>query len=867
MSETPPDPAEPDNLRLRLRRDTSSAWSRGRERLRAVRLKLATLVPAGWRETFFEMWRGHRWFRAGGYVLAAILLANFLVWATISRNLPSADRLLDYQPPLPSMVRGADGSIIYSYARERRVQLRFVDFPKPLINAFLSAEDKNFWTHGGVDYIGIAQAMVDYVGKVGSGQRARGGSTITQQVAKNILIGNEYSVGRKFKEMILARRIEGVLSKQQILELYLNEIPLGRQSFGVQAAARAYFGKDVNDLALHEAAFLAILPKAPETYGRAQFAAKALDRRNWVLDQMVKNSWASRAEADAAKAQPLGLIARRAESYDPAVGYYVEEVRRRLKEDYGENADDGANSVYAGGLWVRTGLDPELQKAAQDALRTGLLRYASGKGWPGPIMHVDFDPAHWQGDLIAQNKQLSYKDWRVGMVLKRSGSQGSIGFADGAVGPLAGIADPVRAGDIIAAQPTGDVWTARAVPGVSGGIMAQSPYNGRVLALAGGFDAGLDSFNRATQAQRQPGSTIKPFVYATALDAGMTPATMVPDQPFCVYQGAALGQKCFRNFGGEGGTGTHTMRWGLEQSRNLMTVHIANDTGMDKVVKTLDRVGIGKFQPYLSFALGAGDTTVAQMVNAYSALANMGVQYDQTLIDYVQDRRGKVIWRADNRRCDGCNMAEWDGKPMPRVIPRGRQVIDARTAYQVVHMLEGVITRGTGASLRDLNLPLFGKTGTTTGPTNVWFMGGSADVVSGVYLGYDQPRSLGGYAQGGTFAAPIFKQLVQATRARWAHTPFIAPAGVRLVKIERVSGQRVFEGVPSDDPKAEIIWEAFKPETEPQRASRAEQIAAKRAELLTQIKRGAAASAGSAPEAPVREDVPADFVTDKGGVY
>ena len=867
MTDAPlPDPAdEPENRRLRVRRGAAGGWARAVELFHGLRLRAAALVPPHWRESFADMWRAHRWFRIGGYLLGGLLAANLLLWVTVSRNLPSADRLIDYQPPLPTMVRGADGSVVYSYARERRVQLRFVDFPQPLINAFLSAEDKNFWSHGGVDYIGLAQAVVDYTVKFGSGQRARGGSTITQQVAKNILIGNEYSVGRKLKEMILARRIEGVLAKQQILELYLNEIPLGRQSFGVQAAARAYFGKDVGDLALHEAAFLAILPKAPETYGRAQFVAKAIDRRNWVLDQMVKNGWATRAAADAAKAQPLGLVPRRVEAYDPSVGYYVEEVRRRLADQYGENAEDGPNSIYAGGLWVRTSLDPELQKAAQDALRSGLLRYASGKGWPGPIRHIAVDPDHWQRDLALQNRSVSYKDWRVGLVLSRNGSSGQIGFPDGAVGPLSGIPDPVRAGDIIAAQPVGNVWVARPVPGVSGGMLVESPYNGRVLALAGGFDPGIDDFNRATQAQRQPGSTIKPFVYATALDAGMTPSTMVPDQSFCVYQGAALGQKCFRNFGGEGGTGEHTMRWGLEQSRNLMTVHIANDTGMDKVTKTLDRVGIGKYQPYLSYALGAGESTVAQMVNAYAALANMGVQYQQSLIDYVQDRSGKVIWRADDRRCDGCNMAEWDGKPMPRLPLKGRQVLDPRTAYQVVHMLEGVVTRGTAASLHDLGLPLFGKTGTTSGPTNVWFVGGSPDIIGGAYIGYDQPRSLGGYAQGSTFAVPIMRQFITATRAHWNHVPFPAPAGVQLVKIDRLSGRRVFEGVATDDPKAEIIWEAFKPQTEPQRASRQELLAARRNELLAQIKRGVAANGGDA--GPQREDLPDDVPGAKGGIY
>ena len=844
------EPRQGEDLQLRIRREA-------RGRLRSL---LAPLAPAGgW---IAQKWRGSRLFRIGSVGLGGGLALLAAVYFAVLWNMPSADRLLTYQPPLPTIVRGADGAIIYSYARERRVQLRYVDFPKQLVNAFLSAEDKNFFHHGGVDFIGLGQAVVDYGLKYGSGERARGGSTITQQVAKNILIGNEYSVSRKLKEMILARKIEGVLSKQQILELYLNEIPLGRQSFGVQAAARAYFGKDVDQLALHEAAFLAILPKAPETYGRAKFEEKALTRRNWVLDQMVKNAAITPEAAAAAKAQPLGLITRRAESYDPAVGYFAEEVRRQLMDKYGENAEDGPNSVYAGGLWVRSSLDLELQKASQEALRGGLLRYWSGKGWHGPIAHIDLDPVQWQGQLILLNKTLAYKDWRVGVVLSRRGGAGEVGFTDGGKGPLMGIPAPVRRGDVIAVAPLGGgAWGVRILPGVGGGMMVEQPATGRVLAMVGGFDFGLDSFNRATQAQRQPGSTIKPFVYATALDNGMTPATMVPDQTFCVYQGAGLGQKCFKNFGDEGGGGIHTMRWGLEQSRNLMTVHIANDTGMDKVVKTFERVGIGKYPSYFSYALGAGETTVGQMVNAYAALANNGLQHSQTLIDYIADRSGKVIWRSDERTCNGCSMAEWDGKPMPRFAPRGRQVMDARTAYQTVHMLEGVVQRGTAASLRDLGLPLFGKTGTTTGPTNVWFVGGSSSIVGGVYLGYDQPKSLGGYAQGGTYAAPIFKQFVLSTKERWDHTPFVAPPGVQMVRISRSTGQRVFAGTPSDDPKAEVIWEAFKPETQPERASRQEQIAARRSELLDAIRRGFAAVGGKVLPSGGGEDM----VVEQGG--
>ncbi|KHK91177.1 penicillin-binding protein 1A [Novosphingobium malaysiense] len=821
--------------------------------------------PSGAMAAFATTWREHKWWRRFAYLCLAgfVCLAGF--WIVLTRDLPDASKLLEYQPPLPTMVRDIDGEIVYSYARERRVQLRFVDFPKPLVNAFLSAEDKTFWTHGGVDFTGLAGAVVDYVSKLGTGGRAKGGSTITQQVAKNILIGDEYSVTRKLKEMIVAHRIEGVLSKQQILELYLNEIPLGRQSFGVQAAARAYFGKDVGDLDLHEAAFLAILPKAPERYGRKKYEGMAITRRNWVLDQMVDNGWASRADAEAAKAKPLGLIPRRTESYDPSNGYFVEEVRRRLIDRYGEKAEDGPNSVYAGGLWVRTSLDRKLQKAVRASLRKGLLNFHGNRGWTGPVAHIN-KLDNWQTQLIVSNRTIDYKDWRVGVILDRSGDSGRIGFSDGNIATLTNLADKAKPGDFVVAEPvSGGTWALRTIPEVSGGMVMEQPATGRVLAMQGGFDFGLGSFNRATQAERQPGSTIKPFVYATALQNGMTPATQVLDGTFCVYQGAALGQKCFKNFGNEGGGGSHTLRWGLEQSRNLMTVRIANDTGMSRVVKTFQRMGIGDYKPYLSFALGAGETTVERMVNAYSALANNGVQYSPSVIDYVQDRNGKVIWRADTRRCDTCDMAEWDGRPMPRIPRKGKQVIDADTAYQVIHMLEGVVIRGTAVRLRDLKLPIFGKTGTTNGPTDVWFMGGNQDYVGGVYVGYDNPRSLGGWAQGGRIAAPIFKDVVLATRDRWTDRPLLAPPGIRMVRIDRVTGKQVMGVEPSDEPKASVIWEAFKPDSEPREYTAQDDFTRRRDALVAQIsqareERQAANARAAAGEAQ-------DFAEEQGGLY
>lgn len=823
-------------IKDRLRGDSAAAWA--------------------W---FLENWRGHRLFRWAAAAAGVLILALVGIWIFLARDLPDAEGLVVYETPLPTVVRGIDGEIVHSYARERRVQLQYPDFPQQLIEAYLAAEDKTFFSHGGVDLTGTANAVFDYARKYGSGERAVGGSTITQQVAKNLLLGDEYSITRKLKEMILARRIEGVLSKEEILELYLNEIPLGRRSFGVQAAAQAYFNKDVADLDLHEMAFLAILPKAPERYGRTRFADLAIDRRNFVLRQMEENGFISEEEMSAAQALPLGLATQRS-SRSVDAGYFLEEVRRQLLADFGETAEEGPNSVYAGGLWVRTSLDPEMQIAARDALRAGLRRYHGNRGWSGPIATIDVSEGNWAGQLQSSFLGINYEDWRIGVVTLKSGSSATIGFSDGSEAPLLSPPSAMRAGAVVAVEPSGSGYRLAAIPEVAGGFLAQSVQTGRVLAMQGGFDFRLSDFNRATQAERQPGSTIKPFVYATGLDNGMTPASEVPDQTFCYYQGATLGEKCFRNFSGEEG-GVHTMRWGLEQSRNLMTVHIAMDAGMPEVTDTFRRMEIGSYEPYPAFALGAGDTTVMKMVNAYAALANHGRLNPPTVIDYVQDRRGKVIWRADNRRCDRCNMAEWDGQPMPRFGVKGEQVLDARTAFQVVHMLEGVVTRGTATRLRDLNLPLFGKTGTTNGPTNAWFVGGTPEIVAGVYVGHDQPRNLGGWVQGGNTAAPIFKQFVQETRDKWSDQPAVAPSGIRMVRIDRRTGKRVFDQWPSDEPLADTIWEAFKPDTEPPRKTRQDQIAALRDELLELIRRGNGGALASS------DGQPNDFVEEQGGIY
>ncbi|MGK6318517.1 penicillin-binding protein 1A [Sphingomonas sp. DT-204] len=837
--------ADQPDLRLRLQRDASGLWA-------AIR----------------RVW-ARRWVRWLSYAAGGLAVLFGILWVSLASGLPSVDKLKAYEPPLPTNVRGGDGTPIQSYARERRVQLSYDEYPPLLVRAFLAAEDRTFFEHHGVDYPGIVSAMIT---NLTNDRRPIGASTITQQVAKNLLIGNERSYIRKAKEAMLAFRIEDTLTKPQILELYLNSISLGRNAFGVEAASHAYFDKELNELSLAQMAYLAILPKGPSNYSPDRYPDRALARRNWVLGEMLRNRFITQAQHDQAVAEPLGTVSRRSPRYDPNGGYFIEEVRRQLLERFGETDKDGPHSVYAGGLWVRTSYDPRLQQYAQDALREGLLRFDRGRGWSGPLGRAEIEGGSWLGPFIAANIGIHYADWRTAIVIDAGGDAATIGFGDGRTGTLPrwGAQMPVRGrggtafaalkpGDIIAVAPENGQWALRSVPRISGAFVVEEPATGRVLAMQGGFDSRLSSFNRATQAMRQPGSTIKPIVYSAALANGMTPATIIVDGPFCVYQGARLGQKCFRNFSG-GGSGPHTMRWGIEQSRNLMTVRAAATVGMNHVVDMIQRLGVSerKLPAYLSYALGAGETTVTRMVNAYAILVNQGRALTPTLIDYVQDRHGKVIWPANWRACERCNAPDWDGKPMPRPTIRWRQAVDALTAYQMVHITEGVIQRGTATILRDLKRPMMGKTGTTNGPTDVWFVGGTPQMIGGLYLGYDSPSNLGGYAQGGTIAAPIFKAFAQKAYEGLSVVPFRAPPGIRMMRIDRASGRPVYGAWPvSNDGKPAVIWEAFKPETEPRRARRTQE---------DQARKAAAAATQAAPQAQQRPS-DSDFLQREGGIY
>jgi len=782
-------------------------------------------------------WFQRRWVKRLAIAGAAAFALFTGVWLYFATGLPSAQTLLAYQPPLPTNVRGYNGDPIQTFARERRVNLAYDEYPKVVVEAFISAEDKTFFEHGGIDYPGLLGAVGDYAVKtITGGGRARGGSTITQQVAKYLLQDSSYNIGRKIREAILAFRLESTLSKEQILELYLNSIFLGRNAYGVQAASRAYFDKDIDDLTLPEAAYLAVLPKAPANYDPVRATERALERRNYVLREMYGNGYITEAQWRSAAATPLGTIRYGAgEQVRDMGGYFMEEVRRQLLARFGETAENGPNSVYAGGLWVRSSADPLMQSEAANALREGLATFDGGRGWRDLELSIDIS-GDWAGLLDRTPVGTGFPDWRKAAVLSKDSNSAEIGFANGRTATLPSSAalqpkrggggtafSNLRPGMIIVVKDMGDGnFVLRSIPEISGGMVVEEVQTGRVLAMQGGFDVIGSSYNRATQALRQPGSAFKPIVYATALENGMTPASIIVDAPFCVWQGAGLGNKCFVNFDRRY-AGPKTMRWGVEQSRNLMTVRAASEVGMAKVTDTAKKLGVGDYDNYLSIALGAGETTVLKLVNAYAILANHGRSITPTIIDYVQDRNGKVIFRTDNRCAlmQGCNAPDWDGKPMPRPPSRTRQVLDPMAAFQMVHILEGVVERGTATVLRDLDRPLFGKTGTTNGPTNVWFVGGTPEIVAGVYLGYDQPRPMGGWAQGGRIAAPIFKQWAKAALKDRPKIPFVAPAGIRWVRVDRASGRRVFGTFPTtEDPRSAVIWEAFQPQTEPRRSFR-----------------------------------------------
>ncbi|MCZ7656523.1 MAG: penicillin-binding protein 1A [Xanthobacteraceae bacterium] len=776
------------------------------------------------------------WIFALGTVvfLVGIAAAAGLLWH-YSKDLPDYSQLQDYEPPVMTRVHATDGALVAEYARERRLYLPIQAVPKQVISAFIAAEDKNFYDHGGLDFQGIARAALAFAQNYGTNRRPQGASTITQQVAKNFLLTNEVSIARKIKEALLAMKIERTFSKDKILELYLNEIYLGLGAYGVAAASLLYFDKSVHELTVAEAAYLAALPKAPNNYHPFRQRDRAIERRNYVVDRMVEDGYVKPADGEKAKKEPLNVTPRPTGAHIFAAEYFAEEVRRELYDRYGEQ------KLYEGGLSVRTTLDPKLQVSARKALVDGLVKYDEARGYRGAVAKLE--PGGDWGVKLAEVKALSdIAPWRLAVVLETGDQAARIGFQParepgGAVAkerevgivPLDGVkwvksiasqprgrvtgkvSQVLEPGDVIYVEPLDkdqNTWRLRQVPEVSGAIVAMDPWTGRVHALVGGFSYDQSQFNRATQALRQPGSAFKPFVYAAALDNGYTPSTVVLDAPIEVDQGPGAGIWRPENYSHKF-YGPQTLRFGIEHSRNVMTVRLAQDVGMPLIGEYAKRFGVyDDLPPYLSFALGAGETTVLRMVSAYAMFANGGKRIKPTLIDRIQDRYGKTIFKHDQRECRGCSARKWEGQPEPALVDRREQVLDPMTAYQITSMMEGVVLRGTATSLRELNKPIAGKTGTTNDEKDVWFIGFSADLVVGVYIGHDKPKPLGRGVAGGNTAAPIVKEFMKVALADKPGVPFKVPAGIKLIRIDPKSGLRAGPG------QAAII-EAFKPGTAP----------------------------------------------------
>ncbi len=770
--------------------------------------------------------------------IAVAVVAGYFLW-DISKTLPDASTLKNYAPQVVTRVHAGDGSLLAEYARQKRLFVPEKAMPRRLIQAFISAEDKNFYHHPGVDVMALGRAMVQNLRYVVEGRKRRfvGASTITQQVAKNFLVGSERTLKRKIREALIALRLEATFSKDYILELYLNQIYLGRGVYGVAAAALAYFGKRLDELTTEEMAFLAALPKKPGKLDPVKNHDEALARRNWVLGQMLKNGYITRDEYERAKATPLQVRPRSFGVKQFAALAFSEEVRRRVIRLYGRDA------LYAGGLSVRTTLDPKLQVIARRTLTAALLAYDRGRGWRGPLGRVDVN-GDWAAALWKYKLPRDMHPWNVAVVLAvdENGAEialrpenkgerpqrGVIPFelmrwarpaeevAGGKkrerrrAGPPKKPSDVLRVGDVVHVAPAGEGrWHLMQAPELQGAMVVMDPHTGRVKALVGGFSYGLSQFNRAVQAKRQPGSVIKPFVYAAALDNGYTPASVVLDAPITiqldngeVYEPKNYSKKFY---------GPSTLRRGIEQSRNVMTVRLAMDMGLEKFTSLAEKMGIYDRLPKVpSASLGARETSLLRLVTAYGVLANGGKKITASLIDRIQDRYGRTVWRHDKRECPKCPAERWENQPEPEIIEHSEELINPYTAYQITSMLQGVVQRGTAKkAFEGFPWPVAGKTGTTNGNRDAWFIGYTPDLVVGVYVGYDKPRSLGKKATGGQLAAPIVASFLREVLQGRPPVPFRTPPGMQLIPIDPKTGKRASFGDEG------VILEAFKPGEEP----------------------------------------------------
>lgn len=781
--------------------------------------------------------------RLFGWLLSSALLCGIvgivvvmMVVQHYSADLPDINQLRNYSPPTVSRVHAGDGRLMAEFASEKRIFVPIERIPQRVIDAFLSAEDKNFYNHPGVDATGIARAIAINVQNLGQGRRPVGASTITQQVAKNFLLTNEVSVVRKIREAILSLRMEQAYTKDDILELYLNEIFLGQRAYGVAAASLAYFNKTMDELTVAEAAYLAALPKAPNNYSPTKNRDEAYARRNWVLGRMLEDGKISATDYQTGLAEEIAIRPRNDNEYYRGGGYVTEEIRRELVARFGEKA------VLEGGLLVRSSLDPRLQDIATQSLRTGLMEYDRRHGWRGPVTRLD-PKQPIQKTLAQVPLPLGAGAWKLAAVTTIGDNSASITLADGQTGSIAMSelkwarkwlpnqrigadvkkpSDVLAVGDVVLVEPLANgkdgkdskAYALRQIPAVQGALVALDVHTGRVLAMVGGFSPETSSFNRATQAQRQPGSSFKPFVYMAALEAGFTPSTLVLDAPLSLPQGPGLPEWRPGNYSDDY-LGPTTLRVGMEKSRNVMTVRLAQQVGIDNVAKLAEAFGVLKQMPrHLSMSLGAGETTVLKMTNAYAQIINGGKQITPTIIDSIQDKSGRILLRHDTRQCSACSNVSWQsvmqaGQVAPTLPDLRAQLIDPRSAYQMAHILEGVIERGTGARAKGLPWPVAGKTGTTNDERDAWFIGFSADMAVGLYVGFDQPAHLGHKETGGSISAPIFKAFMEQALASSPPVPFRVPSGLRMVRVNAQTGQLAASG------DSKVIWEAFKRGTEP----------------------------------------------------
>ena len=761
-------------------------------------------------------------FAVNGLVVAALMTHATL--ALYTDGLPSTRELAGYSPKTISQIYSAEGQLIDEFASEKRLFTPIGEVPDTVIQAFISAEDKNFFQHSGFDARGIAAAVIEAVRT--RGREVRGASTITQQVVKNFLLSGDRRIERKIRELILATRIERALSKDRILELYLNEIFLGRNSYGVTAAARTYFNMPLSELAPHQAAYLAALPKAPSNYHPVRDRSAAVARRNFVLREMRENGYLSEAAHSAAREAPLKSVQAGDyppfESEVPPRDYFTDEIRRELSQDFGES------EFFGGGLSIRATIDPDLQGAAEGALRDGLEQYDRDQGvWRGtgrtlPAATLD-DEGAWRDALADLDIARDIAGWRPAVVREVSEQALTLGVEDGPAAaevPRSDIAwmqgdffDNFARGDVIHAsriEAEGQSrWSVRQIPEIQGALVAMDVDTGRVLAIQGGFSYQDTPFNRATQATRQPGSNFKPFVYAAALDSGFTPATIILDAPIAIDTGEGMWRP---ENASERYYGPTPMRTGIVRSRNVMTVRIARDMGMRTVAAYAERFGLyDDMQPFLSGALGAQETTLMRVAAAYAMFANGGQRVTPSLVDRVQDRFGRTILRHDRRTCLDCDDRDLPQGQAPRIVSDRERVIDEITAYQVTSMMQDVVRRGTAAGRVTQPVPVAGKTGTTNEARDVWFTGFTSNIVAGCYMGFDTPRPLGRGAFGGTLCAPVVDAFLDTAVEKYGGGPFREPPGGHFIKIDRTSGARLAPDASGPD----VVSEYFRDGTEP----------------------------------------------------